>query len=263
MESHPVLNRLALLLTLVASVPTQGVGASPGVAQTGLSKRQSTVTRYCDNTQTPGLCYMESWHSVMPPPASIQPSTLVVRIAVPDGVSQGSPFQTVLQMVMPSYVKWAGFAWGGSMLNNPLMVFWWYNQTQPMVSSRWTSTRVSPGVYNDATYRILHTSQNASHWTAEVVCSGCSHWNGTSLKYNDSNAFKWALGVFDVVNPESLDTKTSYHNKVGVFSGNLSLARVPSDVFKKHIGEGGSPTPTPTTSWRVFPTFVPYPTSSP
>lgn len=45
---------------------------------------------------------------------------IVYRVAIPDVTA--APFDVALQIVAPKAVGWAGLAWGGSMLNNPLTV---------------------------------------------------------------------------------------------------------------------------------------------
>lgn len=63
---------------------------------------------------------------------------IAFRIAVPSPVTPNSSYDTVLQVVVPiDVVGWVGLAWGGSMLNDPLTVFW-VNGRTPVISSRYT-----------------------------------------------------------------------------------------------------------------------------
>lgn len=63
---------------------------------------------------------------------------LTFRIAVPTGVAAGSAFDTVIQVVAPIDVGWAGLSWGGKMTYSPLAVAW-ANGNSALVSARWTT----------------------------------------------------------------------------------------------------------------------------
>lgn len=98
---------------------------SPAAAAV-VDKRQSKVGQYCNPTTQ--ICYVEySWGPTVP----------VFRIAVPDSASTGTDFQTLLQIVAPATLGWAGFSWGGGMTANPLTVAWPNGSGGVTVSSRW------------------------------------------------------------------------------------------------------------------------------
>jgi hypothetical protein len=64
---------------------------------------------------------------------------IVFRVAVPDATS-GTAFDTVVQMVVPNEVGWAGLGWGGGMSQNPLLVvFRNQNNQGVLASSRWAT----------------------------------------------------------------------------------------------------------------------------
>ena len=63
---------------------------------------------------------------------------ITFRVAVPDGVDSYTPFDAVIQMVVPNDVGWAGLAWGGSMPKNPILVAW-KGTTNVVLSSRWAT----------------------------------------------------------------------------------------------------------------------------
>ena len=65
-------------------------------------------------------------------------SQIAYRIAVPSTAVNGQPFDVVLQVVAPTAVGWAGMAWGGTMLKNPLTVGW-ANGNSAQISSRWAT----------------------------------------------------------------------------------------------------------------------------
>ncbi len=58
---------------------------------------------------------------------------IAYRIAVPDKAN--TTYDTVVQIVAPISVGWAGLAWGGSMTYNPLTIVW-VNGKDVVVSSR-------------------------------------------------------------------------------------------------------------------------------
>lgn len=70
----------------------------------------SASAKYCDDT---GVCYSEISVGVAP---------ITYRIAIP-AVEEG-PFDVLLQIVAPQSVGWAGIAWGGGMLYNPITLGW-------------------------------------------------------------------------------------------------------------------------------------------
>ena len=65
-------------------------------------------------------------------------ANIVYRIATPANVPAGQAYDVVIQVVAPNSVGWAGLAWGGSMIRNPLTVSY-ANGQKPTVSSRWAT----------------------------------------------------------------------------------------------------------------------------
>lgn len=72
---------------------------------------RTIAAKYCDEAS--GVCYSEITVGVAP---------ITWRIAIP-AVEQG-PFDVLLQIVAPKSVGWAGIAWGGGMLYNPISLGW-------------------------------------------------------------------------------------------------------------------------------------------
>lgn len=107
-------------------------GSSPGpwpnlpedVDDPALEKRQSTIAKVCDPA-TPGICWIEMYRSTALPR---------FRVAFPDTASP--PFDALLQIISPVAVGWAGWCWGGRMVNNPLTIAW-QNGQNVTVTSRW------------------------------------------------------------------------------------------------------------------------------
>ncbi len=102
--------------------------ALASLATAAVIERDTAVTtgRYCDATQRT-VCLAEFTATT---------SGTVFRIGLPE-VSK-APFDTLVQVVAPVTVGWAGLAWGGSMAQNPLTVAW-MNGDQGVVSSRWAT----------------------------------------------------------------------------------------------------------------------------
>jgi hypothetical protein len=117
------------LATMFRSLVTVLLLVSSALA-TSLEKRQWTESKYCNPTN--GLCYLQ----VVP-----RGTNPIYRIAIPDNAS--GAFDTVLEIIAPISIGWAGFSWGGSMTANPLTVAW-PNGQKVTVSSRWSTYVLNP-----------------------------------------------------------------------------------------------------------------------
>ncbi|KAK3693435.1 hypothetical protein B0T22DRAFT_40396 [Podospora appendiculata] len=210
-----LLNSAIITTALLAS----GVFSAPSPSP-DLDKRQTT-SKYCDAKSS--VCYLQVQTTSLYP---------IFRIAIPDVTS--TSFDTLLQIVAPVSLGWAGFSWGGGMTLNPLTVAW-PNGNKATVSSRWATGRLTPSVYSGATYKTLSSSKNATHWAIEVACTGCSKWNGGNLDNNGINTFAWAVSKTPVAQPASSSSSFSVHNNVGTFAADLTTAKVPQSVFQQHI----------------------------
>ncbi len=91
-----------------------------------LEPRQTT-SRYC-NPEPPNICFAE---------VATRPGNPTYRIAIPDGTA--ASFDTLLQIISPAALGWAGFAWGGAMTLDPLVVAWPNGDKGVIVSSRWAT----------------------------------------------------------------------------------------------------------------------------
>lgn len=110
---------MALLQIATALLALGGVALGNPVPQGGAV---SAAAKYCDPATT--ICYSEY----------TSPERIAYRIAIPDTATPGN-FSVLLQIVAPRTVGWAGLAWGGVMVNNPLLVAW-ANGANTVVSSR-------------------------------------------------------------------------------------------------------------------------------
>lgn len=89
---------------------------------TPISQSDGVPAQYCDAATA--ICYSE-W---------VSPESIAYRVAIPDTAVAGS-FDVLLQIEAPTTVGWAGLAWGGVMVNNPLTIAW-ANEDGAVVSSR-------------------------------------------------------------------------------------------------------------------------------
>ncbi|KAM7197786.1 hypothetical protein V8F20_006459 [Naviculisporaceae sp. PSN 640] len=225
---------ISLATSLLLALTNNVIAApSPPVlkdTQPTINKRQATTSKYC-NAQS--ICYLQY--------STTSTSTPIFRIAIPDVTT--TPFDTLLQIIAPVSLGWAGFSWGGGMTNNPLTVAWPNGNTGKVtVSSRWSIGRTLPSVYSGATYKTLTSSRNSTHWTVEVLCTGCSKWNGGQLSAsgNTINTFAWAYSRTAVPQPANPSSSFSIHNNVGMFSDTLSAARNSRASFEDYARKAGS-----------------------
>lgn len=183
------------------------------------AKRQSTTAKYCPGGTE--ICFSEFREPT---------NDIAYRIAIPDVAS--APFDVLLQIVAPiNKAGWAGIAWGGKMNLNPLTVAW-PNGGSVVASSRWSTGRTVPGAYAGATYAVLpSTTANATHWQLDVLCTGCSKWEGGSLDPNGVNNLAWAKNTNPVNSPSSNTSSFGIHDGRGFFSHDLSVAKIPKGVF--------------------------------
>lgn len=95
---------------------------SVAIASPVQAEPRAAAAKVCDAATT--VCWSEY----------VTPEKIAFRVAIPDTATAGS-FDSLLQIVAPKAVGWAGLAWGGSMVNNPLAVAW-ATATTGVVSSR-------------------------------------------------------------------------------------------------------------------------------
>lgn len=95
---------------------------SVAIASPVQAEPRAAAAKVCDAATT--VCWSEY----------VTSEKIAFRVAIPDTATAGS-FDALLQIVAPKAVGWAGLAWGGSMVNNPLAVAW-ATATTGVVSSR-------------------------------------------------------------------------------------------------------------------------------
>ncbi|KAI9170920.1 Cellobiose dehydrogenase [Paramyrothecium foliicola] len=172
--------------------------------------------RYCDEQLS--LCFQEFSSSM----------GIRYRVAVP--ANAVAPFDVALQIVAPTDIGWAGFAWGGEMVNNPLTVAW-PNSDSVIVTSRTTNIHALPRMNGNANvFRLKGSGVNETHWTANILCQGCSSWMGVNglrtLNVQDEvTRFAWAAAHEAPSAPENPSSAFGYHDRRGFFPLNLKSAQ--------------------------------------
>ncbi|SPO03630.1 related to cellobiose dehydrogenase [Cephalotrichum gorgonifer] len=160
------------------------------------------------------------------------PSGILYRIAIPEGAT--APFDIAFQIVAPVRAGWAGIAWGGSMLNNPLSVAW-PNGDTVTVTSRIATDHAPPNAYADSTITVLPgTTTNATHWTLDALCSGCSKWAAGAINPSGSSRLSWAFSSRAVATPANPDSQFAYHDGKGTVPFDFAAAQVAG--FEEAVG---------------------------
>jgi hypothetical protein len=94
-----------------------------------------------------------------------------------------------------------------------------------------------PAAYNGTTTTVLKTSTvNATHWKADIVCTGCSAWFGgaASIPALGSTVFGYGVSNHSLGNPALLSTSIPYHNVAkGHWELNITAARNSASDFTK------------------------------
>lgn len=187
---------------------------------------RTIAAKYCDEAS--GVCYSEITVGVAP---------ITWRIAIP-AVEQG-PFDVLLQIVAPKSVGWAGIAWGGGMLYNPISLGW-ANGTTTVPGARFATAHVQPDPYDPIKYTVLKGSvANETHWVLTTLCQGCSTWvhNGGAKEVLDPGAtaasFAFAASAVPPIDPTDPFTPIGIHSEHGIFT--LDLAAAKSDQFSSWV----------------------------
>ncbi|KAF2278058.1 cellobiose dehydrogenase-like protein [Westerdykella ornata] len=178
-----------------------------------------STSRYCDEASS--ICY-SGWNSG---------NGVTIGVALPKVAK--APFDTVLQIISPVANGWAGFSWGGTMPYVPLTIGWPNNASNTAIySSRMAYGLSLPQPYDAAEYTYLKgTGLNATHWTLNVRCRGCSQWqdvdgNLVSLNPSDTAApFAHAFASKLPAQPANNRSTFNVHTKFGHWSLDLTLGQ--------------------------------------
>ncbi|KAL2262908.1 hypothetical protein VTK26DRAFT_9049 [Humicola hyalothermophila] len=200
---------MRLLQLATALVSLGGITLSKPIPQGG----DVPSGKYCDPEST--ICYSEY----------ITPEGIAIRIAIPDTATTGN-FSALLQIQAPRQVGWAGVAWGGTMVNNPLTVAW-ANGDGAVVSSRSASARTYPTPYDGASYTVLSgTVANSTHWTLSALAEGISSFGATQLDPSGTVPLAYAMSVQPPSDPASNSSRFSMHNSRGMWTHDLNSAKI-------------------------------------
>ncbi|KAK3988907.1 hypothetical protein QBC44DRAFT_242501 [Cladorrhinum sp. PSN332] len=157
----------------------------------------------------------------------ISPEKIAFRIAIPDTATQNAAFDVLLQIQAPKAVGWAGLAWGGSMVNNPLTVAW-ASGTKAIVTSRRASARTYPQAWTGAKYVILPgTVNNGTHWTLNTLISGVSRWDSTRINpASNAVSLAYAQSASPPSEPANNNTRFGIHNSRAKYSHDFAAAKI-------------------------------------
>ncbi|KAF4627970.1 hypothetical protein G7Y89_g10182 [Cudoniella acicularis] len=157
-------------------------------------------------------------------------STVEYNLAIPEAAA--APFDVYLSIVAPINVTYAAVAFGGCMLRSPLLVAW-KNDTNILASPRWAVEYHPPALYNETSVVVYKSSTvNATHWKANLLCTGCSSWLGGSVKALGSATFGWGVSSHPLGTPASVNSSIPYHDVgKGHFTLNITSARNSASAF--------------------------------
>ena len=91
-----------------------------------------------------------------------------------------------------------------------------------------------PALYNGSSVTVLPSSTvNATHWTANFVCSGCSKWEGYAIAPNGLTTFGYAASSRPVDAPNNASSAIRFHDLAkDHFEIDITGARVSKETFK-------------------------------
>ncbi|KAJ4361228.1 hypothetical protein N0V85_009426 [Neurospora sp. IMI 360204] len=165
--------------------------------------------------------------------------SIIFRVAIPDVIPSDLIYDTVLQIVAPIDVGWAGFAWGGHMTYNPLGIAWAKNGKEVVLSPRIAYGYYSPPAYTDSHYTVLKkgTHVNATHFQVTAKCTGCSSWGDESIGISNidpayQTTLAYAYGNTKVDTPADVQSTFSIHDSLGHPIYDLAVAKN-ADFAKK------------------------------
>ncbi|KAI0021722.1 actin-domain-containing protein [Xylariomycetidae sp. FL0641] len=160
------------------------------------------------------------------------PDGITYRLALPEGASETTPYDVIIQVVAPNEMGWVGWAWAGTMTYNPLTVVW-KNGDSTTLSSRQALGYYTPAPYEDAKYEILKgTGANETHFQVTAKCTGCASWtdfdgNVMTLNAEGDVQFAFAFSATPPEDPASADSNFGIHDTVGHWAHDLAGARSP------------------------------------
>ncbi|KAF2467548.1 cellulose binding iron reductase-like protein [Lindgomyces ingoldianus] len=170
-------------------------------------------------------------------------------IALPSNVTD--PYDAIISITAPVKNTWAGFAWGGTMVWNPLTIAWPNGKTS-IPSSRFAFGISLPLQYDGAEYTLMKgTTANSTHYTMVARCRGCTGWQSNedtrfALNGTGTTQFAWAFGTGAVEQPSSNTSAFNVHEAFGKWIHDLNAAR--SSSFNSWVANNLLEAPAATSS---------------
>ncbi|KAL2198845.1 cellobiose dehydrogenase-like protein [Corynascus similis CBS 632.67] len=155
---------------------------------------------------------------------------ITFRVAIPDDAQSYSPYDAVVQLVVPNEVGWVGLAWGGGMTNNPLVVAW-NSGNSVTLSPRWATGHTMPTPSSTAgTYTLFQTGtkNNGTHWQFTALCKGCTSWtpsSGSTRYLSPTGGNRLAFGYSSTRPSGGADGSITIHQVHGYWTHDFAGAR--------------------------------------
>ncbi|KAK8112397.1 hypothetical protein PG984_012923 [Apiospora sp. TS-2023a] len=163
------------------------------------------------------------------------PSTdgVTFRVALPDLMSPGQPYDILLQVEAPKSMGWVGWSWAGQMTYSPLTILWANGGAGcAFVADGFTINGYQPPTpYADATYQVLKgTGIKGDTMKFTAVCKGCSSWmdfTGEPFTVDASQEarFAYAFSANPVATPADNTSSFTIHDGVGHWYHDLPAAK--------------------------------------
>lgn len=125
--------------------------------------------------------------------------------------------------------------------------------------------------YDQAEHTLLRgTATNATHWTVNALCKGCTGWqNNEDVRYalngTGTTEFAWAYGVSAVEDPARNDSAFNVHEAYGKWFHNLNAARIDNfdSLVKSNLLTAPVASSAPASPSTIVTSVVTSPTSKP
>ncbi|RYP26373.1 hypothetical protein DL768_011741 [Monosporascus sp. mg162] len=179
--------------------------------------------------------------------AFTNPEGVSYGIALPANASAAGGYDIILQVTAPIEIGWAGIAWGGAMVYNPLSIVW-PNGESVVASPRMAYGYYQPEIYEGGTLTLLKGSgANATHYKVTALARGFSSWtdfdgNAVHLDGSAQVRLAYAYSTTPVEDPASVESPFSIHDSVGRWVHDLAAAR--SAEFPNWVADNTLPPPT-------------------
>ncbi|KAH8103281.1 cellobiose dehydrogenase [Cristinia sonorae] len=147
------------------------------------------------------------------------------------------------EFVAPIANKWVGFAIGGAMLQNPLIVAW-PNENEIVASTRIANMYSVPTELDGPILTTLPSSHvNATHWKFVFRCQGCTSWTGGGIDVTSGAALAWAISTVGVDDPSNPQSTFQEHTDFGFFGMDFSTAHTSN--YASYLSGATGTTPPP------------------